>query len=177
MRILVISQYFYPETFRINDIVKELVKRGHTITVLTGLPNYPEGKIYDGYEKAYQKTEDYYGATVHRCKLRPRKKGAFNLALNYLSFVIQAKKTLKLIRPEFDVVFFYEPSPISSGIPAVWYGKKHHIKTVIYNLDIWPDCVRDSRGGKVMSKKNPIYLVAKFISNYVYKRFNLIVNK
>lgn len=177
MRILVVSQYFYPETFRINDVVRELVNRGHEITVLTGLPNYPEGKIYPEYEKSYLKTERYFGALVHRCKLRPRKKGSFNLLLNYLSFIRQAKKTLRQIKPEFDVIYFYEPSPISSGIPVVWYGKKHKIKTIIYNLDIWPDCVRDSRGGKVMSKRNPIYLVAKYVSKKIYKKFDLIINK
>ncbi len=177
MRILVISQYFYPENFRINDIVKELVKKGHVVTVLTGLPNYPEGRIYQGYKNAFRNIENYYGALVYRCKLRPRKNGSLNLALNYISFIRQAKKTLKHIKPDFDVIYFYEPSPISSGIPAVWYGKKHNIKTAIYNLDIWPDCVRETQNGKVMSKKNPIFLISKAISRYVYKRFDLIINK
>jgi len=177
MKILVVSQYFYPEAFRINDIVKELVKRSHNVTVLTGLPNYPEGKIYEGYENSYSKIEDYYGASVYRCKLRPRKKGALNLAFNYFSFVKQAKKTLARIKPEFDVIYFYGLSPISSGIPAVWFGKRHNIPTVIYNLDIWPDSVRDSRGGKTMSKANPIFLISKALSKHVYKRFDLILNK
>ena len=177
MKILVVSQYFYPENFRINDIVEELVKRGHAVTVLTGRPNYPEGKIYEGYRDSHKTASNYHGAVVYRCKLRPRKSGALNLALNYLSFVKQAKKTLKRIKPDFDVIYFYEPSPISSGIPVVWYGEKHHIKTVIYNLDIWPECVRDSRGGKVMSKKNPIFLIAKRVSKNVYNRFDLIINK
>ncbi len=177
MKILVLSQYFFPETFRINDIVRELVKRGNSVTVLTGLPNYPEGEIYEGYEKAYQTVTYYNGAKIYRCKLRPRHKGTKNLALNYYSFVREASKTLKCIKPEFDLIFFYEPSPIFAGIPAIKYGKKHHIKTVIYNMDIWPDCVRDSRCGSVMSKKNPIYLVSKALSNYIYKRFDLIINK
>ena len=177
MKILVVSQYFYPENFRINDIVEELVKRGHAVTVLTGRPNYPEGKIYEGYQDSHKTVSNYHGAVVYRCKLRPRKSGALNLALNYLSFVKQAKKALKRIKPDFDVIYFYEPSPISSGLPAVWYGEKHHIKTVIYNLDIWPECVRDSRGGKVMSKNNPIFLIAKKISKNVYSRFDLIINK
>ena len=177
MRILVVSQYFYPETFRINDVVKELVRRGHTVTVLTGLPNYPEGDIFAGYEKASECVEDYFGALVYRCKLRPRKKGSFNLALNYVSFARQAKKTIKRIKPDFDIIYFYEPSPITSGFPALWYGKKHKIKTIIYNMDIWPDCVRDSRNGKTMSKLNPIYLLAKLASRRVYKRFDCIVNK
>lgn len=177
MKILVISQYFYPENFRINGIVKELVNRGHTVTVLTGRPNYPDGKIYDTYQESHKKVSNYFGANVYRCKLRPRKSGVFNLALNYLSFVIQAKKTLRRINPDFDIIFFYEPSPISSGIPAIWYGKKHNIKTVIYNLDIWPDCVRDISEKKPLSTKNIVFLIAKSISKKVYSRFDLIINK
>lgn len=177
MKILVVSQYFYPENFRINDIVRELVKRGHKITVVTGLPNYPEGKIYDGYKDAYKKITFYFGAKVYRCKLRPRHKGSLNLILNYWSFIRQAKKTLKTIAPDFDIVYFYEPSPITSGLPVIWYAKKHHIKTAIYNLDIWPDCVRDLSRGKPMSLKHPVYLFAKSLSRRVYKSFDLIINK
>lgn len=177
MKILVISQYFYPENFRINDIVKELVKRGHDISVLTGLPNYPDGVIFSGYKDAYKKISFYFDATIYRCKLRPRKKGVINLICNYISFILQAKKVLKKIDPSFDIIFFYGLSPIFSGIPAIWYGKKHHIKKVIYNLDIWPDSVRDSRGGKTMSKMNPIFLFSKVISKHVYNSFDLILNK
>ena len=177
MRILVITQYFYPETFRINDIVKELVARGNSVTVVTGLPNYPEGKIYDSYESAYKEPAYYFGAEVVRCKLRPRKKGSLNLALNYLSFVRQTNKVLKKIKPDYDVIYFYEPSPITSGFPALKYGKKHHIPTAIYNLDIWPDSVRDNKNGKAMSQKNPIYLIARSLSKKVYNGFDLIINK
>ena len=177
MKILIVSQYFYPENFRINDVVKELINRGHKVTIVTGLPNYPEGNIYNGYELSYKKPEYFYGAVVFRCKLRPRKRGTINLALNYISFIIQAKKVLKRIKPDFEVIYFYEPSPITSGIPAIWYGKKHKIKTIMYNLDIWPDCVRDSRNGKVMSKANPVFLFSKIVSKYVYKNIDFVLNK
>ena len=177
MRILVVTQYFYPETFRINDIVSELVRRKHTVTVLTGLPNYPEGEVYTGYENSYKTISYYCGATVIRCKLRARKKGAINLAINYISFVLQAKKTLKRIKPDFDIIFFYELSPITSGIPAIWYGRKNSISLVMYNLDIWPESVRDSQNGSIMSKKNPIFGIAKALSFYVYHHFDLIINK
>lgn len=177
MKILVVSQYFYPENFRINSIVEELVKRGHQITVLTGLPNYPEGKIYEGFENKYEETQDYCGATIHRCKLRPRYKGTINLFLNYLSFIRQANKTLKKIKPDFDFVYVYGLSPITSGLPAIRYGKKNRIRTIIYNLDIWPESVRDLKEGKVMSKFNPVYIFAKIISKYIYGRYDLIINK
>ncbi len=177
MKILVISQYFYPENFRINDFVTALIKRGHDVTVVTGLPNYPEGEVFEGYENAYKTISLYNGAKVYRSKLRPRHTGTINLVANYLSFVKKTNQTLKKIKPNFDLIYFYEPSPIFSGIPAIKYGKKHHIPTVIYNLDIWPDCVRDSRKGKTMSKSNPIFIFSKIISKYVYRHFDLILNK
>ena len=177
MKILIISQYFFPETFRINDIVTELVKRKHFVTVLTGLPNYPKGEIYYGYENAYKAISSYNGATVFRCKLRARKKGAINLLLNYASFVRQAKKTIRKIVPDFDILFFYGLSPITSGIPAISYGKKHNSRLMMYNLDIWPESVRDLQNGGIMSKANPIFGVARIISHYVYHHFDLIINK
>ena len=176
MRILVISQYFYPEQFRINDIVRELVKRGHNVTVVTGLPNYPEGKIYDGYEDAYKTTSVYEGAVVYRCNLRPRKSGFFNLGLNYISFVNGAKRVLKKIKPDFDIIYVYEVSPIFQAIPAIKHGKKYNIPVVLYNMDVWPECVRD-RETKPMSKANPIYLIAKHYSKYIYRNVDLILNK
>lgn len=178
MNILVISQYFFPEQFRINDIVKELVHRGHTVTVLTGLPNYPEGEIYDGYEEAYKRIDSYAGAKVYRCKLRPRHKGTKNLALNYLSFVIQAKKLLRRIEPNFDVIYVYEPSPVTVALPAIWYKKKYSIPVYYYCMDPWPDSVRDSHNGhKEIGKRHPVYIIAKAISKFVYKNVTLISNK
>ena len=89
MKILIVTQNYYPEQFRINDISKELVNRGHDVTVLTGLPNYPQGKIYDGYEDKEKRREVIDGVKVIRVNERPRKSGgAINLFLNYYSFVL-----------------------------------------------------------------------------------------
>ena len=178
MKILVISQYFYPEQFRVNDVVSELVKRGHTVTVVTGLPNYPEGEIYEGYEKSYEQLSEYNGATVYRCKLRPRYKGTKNLALNYLSFVVEAKKVLKKLSPDFDIIYVYEISPITLAIPALVYKKRTGTPVYLYCMDIWPECIRDARSGKdIMSKKNLVYIGAKVISRYIYNHVDLIGNK
>ncbi len=173
MRILVVSQYFYPEQFRINDIVEELVNRGHQVTVVTGLPNYPEGDIYIGYENAYKDVSDFHGATIYRCKLRPRKKGKKNLVLNYLSFVIQAKKVLKSISPDFDVMYVYEPSPVTVALPAIWYKKKYGLPIFFYCMDQWPESVL----GNGVKKNGLIYLVAKILSIYIYNNVDIIGNK
>ena len=90
-RILVITQYFYPENFRINDLCLELKKRGNEITVLTGLPNYPKGEYFEGYSAEKNCDEVWNDIPVYRCKLRPRKTGSVNLIRNYVSFVIEAK--------------------------------------------------------------------------------------
>lgn len=178
MKILVVTQYYYPEQFRITDICEELVRRGHEVTVLTGLPNYPEGEIFPGYEAAYEKREIHNNVVILRCKLRPRYKGTINLALNYVSFVIQATKVLKYLKPDFDVIYVYEVSPITLALPAIWYKHKHHIPIYFYCMDIWPECVRDAQNGhSVMSKSNPIFIVAKLISKYVYNNVDLIGNK
>lgn len=178
MRILVVSQYYYPEQFRVTDVCEELVNRGNEVTVVTGLPNYPEGEIYPGYEDAYRKDDERNGVKIVRCKLRPRHKGAKNLALNYLSFVFQAIKVLKRISPDFDVIYVYEMSPITLALPAIWYKEKYDIPIYFYCMDIWPECVRDAQNGHgLMSKKNPIFIVAKMISKYVYNNVDLIGNK
>ena len=84
-KILVVSQNYYPEQFRITDICEELVKRGHKVTVLTGLPNYPKGKLFDGYEKGQKRLEERNGVKIIRCYERERKSGgAINLFLNYV---------------------------------------------------------------------------------------------
>ncbi|WP_322933471.1 hypothetical protein VCM39_07470 [Bacteroides sp. CG01] len=88
MKILLVSQYFWPETFRVNDLAQELVLRGNEVTVLTGKPNYPQGKIYKGYSFWGYKEESYQDIKLIRVPLIPRGKGSkIGLALNYLSFV------------------------------------------------------------------------------------------
>lgn len=95
LRILLVSQYFYPEVFRINDIAIEWVKRGYDVTVLTGIPNYPQGEFYKGYSKTERTSEIWNGIKIIRLPIEPRKKGSFNLAKNYLSFVLAGRKWIK----------------------------------------------------------------------------------
>ena len=90
MRILVVSQYFWPENFRINDLVQEFVQRGHDITVLTGFPNYPSGEVFEDFRNAPSAFSHFSGAKVCRVPLMARGKGSLHLALNYLSFMLSA---------------------------------------------------------------------------------------
>ena len=143
MKILVVTQYYYPEPFRINEICEELVRRGHQVSVLTTNPNYPDGEIYEGYYNKYCK-KTINGVEVIRCKSRPRHKGAVNLALNYISFVRNANRIVDSMTEEYDVVYMYQLSPITSCIPAIRYKKKHKIPIILYCLDIWPESLKGS---------------------------------
>jgi glycosyltransferase involved in cell wall biosynthesis len=141
MKILVIAQYFWPEGFRINELTSNLVKRGHEVTVLTGIPNYPEGHYFKGYGISGPLTENYEGARVVRAPLvsRGNSRGA-RLALNYLSFAMSACLVGFLrCRDKYDVIFVYEPSPITVGLPAVFLRALRKIPVVFWVQDLWPE--------------------------------------
>lgn len=171
-RILVITQYFYPENFRINDLCLELKNRGHEIIVLTGLPNYPKGEYFEGYSDKKNCDEVWNGIPIYRCKLRPRKTGSLNLVRNYFSFVKAANKKLKELEDkEFDLVYVFEVSPITVALPAIKYKKKKHIPIIINIQDLWPENII-----AVTGVNNPAMIgtVNKMV-NYIYKHCDLIL--
>ena len=172
MKILIVSQYFYPENFRINDLALELKKRGHEITVLTGLPNYPKGEYFEGYDDTKNCDEVWNDIPVYRCKLRPRKTGSVNLIRNYVSFVVEANKKLKeLQNKDFDLIYVFEVSPITVALPAIKLKKKKNIPVIINIQDLWPENIV-----AVTGMTNPIIigLVNKMV-NYIYRHCDLIL--
>lgn len=147
MKILVVSQYFYPEEFKINDLTRELVARGNEVTVLTGKPNYPKGEYYKGYQYKGIQREEYYGAEIIRVPLRKRGKGgALNLVLNYLSYVIHANRYIQKQRLAFDAILCYEISPITQAYPALYCKKKYGGKVLLWVQDLWPESVTAAGG-------------------------------
>ena len=141
MKILIITQYFYPETFRVNTLCTELVKRGHKVTVLTGYPQYPQGQIYDGYgfKKPYEK--EWNGAKIERVKMRPRGKTPLGLLLNCYTFVAEGKKWVKKCTEKYDAVYVFEVSPVTVGLPAIAYKEKFD-SPIFFNVqDLWPENV------------------------------------
>lgn len=141
MRILVVSQYFWPENFRVNDLVKEWVQRGHQVTVFTGIPNYPAGKVFDAYQAQPSAFATYEGAEVVRVPMLPRGSGGLRLMLNYLSFVVVSGifGPWRLRGKPADVIFVFEPSPVTVGLPAVWLSKLKKAPVVFWALDLWPE--------------------------------------
>lgn len=143
MKILLISQYFWPETFIINDLVKCIVEQGHYVEVLTAKPNYPDGKIFEGYSALRCSTELYNNKIpVHRIPIFCRGKGgAKRLILNYFSFVLNGifffSRFIK--EKKFDVIFVFAPSPITSVIPAIYLKKKFKLPLTVWVQDLWPE--------------------------------------
>ncbi len=163
MNVLVFSQYYYPEQFLINDVCETLVENGHKVTVITGMPNYPYGKIYSDYINFIGDREIINGVEVIRCNVRPRKNGIINLLLNYYSYMNKASRKVKSISSDYDVVFNYQLSPLTQAIPAILYKKKNKKGLVIYCLDVYP------RSGSDYTKRIPFtYSCIKYLSKKIY---------
>lgn len=150
MRLLVVSQYFWPENFRINDLVADMVGRGHEVTVLTGQPNYPSGRFFHGYGWLKPQTEIYQGARVIRVPIIPRGSArAIRLALNYLSFAVFGSLGAWLrLKGRFDAVFVFEVSPVTVGIPAIVAGRRFKAPILFWVLDLWPESLTAAGGVK-----------------------------
>ena len=174
MKILVVSQYFWPEDFRINDICKGLIEEGHEVEVLTGMPNYPYGKIYDGYSFFNRGPKEYEGLKIRRCLMVPRgKNNSIMLGLNYISFMLFGSiKVIPLLFKRYDRVFVFQVSPITSAIPAIIYSKVRKVKSYIYIQDLWPETFYSI----ININNNKIKKVLKIICNKIYNAFdNLLI--
>jgi len=168
--ILVISQYFYPEQFRINDICTEWVKRGYKVTVITGIPNYPQGKYYDGYGLFKKRKETFNGIEVIRIPLIARGNNAIMLVLNYLSFVVSGFFWKVFTKIKADYVFIFEVSPMTQALPGVWYAKKRKIPCYLYVTDLWPENVEIIGG---ITNKRILSAIGVMV-DYIYKRCDRI---
>ncbi len=152
MKILIVTQYFWPETFRINDLAQGLIERGHQVTVLTGLPNYPGGKFFEGYGYRGPYRQDYGGVDVIRVPLIPRGNGGgFQLALNYFAFAVSGAVLAPLrCRGSFDAILVFEPSPITVGVPAIVLRALKRVPLLFWVQDLWPESL--SATGAVKSR-------------------------
>lgn len=152
MKLLIVTQYYWPEFFLINRLSQKLYESGHQVTVITGKPNYPEGVIYHGYKAMGVQREDYEGVEVIRIPLMPRRKGAFGLILNYVSFVLSGMWYMpRLLKGrQFDAILVYAPSPITTTIPAIFMKRKLGAHLALWVQDLWPQSL--SATGYVKNK-------------------------
>lgn len=168
--ILVISQVFYPEQFRINDMCQEWIKRGYKVTVLTGIPNYPQGKFYDGYGFFKKRKEHWNGIDIIRIPVIPRGSNVIGLVLNYFSFPFSGYFWNLFNKIKADYVFMFETSPMTQCVIGVWYAKKHKVPLYLYVQDLWPENVEIVTG-----ITHPIVIepIQKMV-DYIYKNCNEI---
>lgn len=172
MKILVVSQYFYPENFRINELCKTLKENGHDITVLTGKPNYPKGKIYDSYSKFGNDDEVWEDIRIIRAPLLPRGTGGLKLILNYFSFAyFGTKRAKKLKNIGFDVIYVFEVSPITVAYPAIALKKRTGTPIIMNVQDLWPDNIVAVTG---VNNKLVLNIVDRMV-NSIYSKCDLIL--
>lgn len=197
MKILVICQYYYPEPFRINTLCEEMVRRGHEVLVVTGEPNYPEGKIYEGYKNHQHADEVVRDVRVHRCPIIPRKTGTLYRILNYYSYPFEAKRFVlskNCIASDgkpFDVVFVNQLSPVMMAEPAIAYKQKYNVPILLYCLDLWPESLLaggikrqsvpykyfHSVSKNIYTKIDCILVTSKLFKNYLHKEFSVSKDK
>lgn len=170
MNILVVCQYYYPEEFQVNSICEELVSRGYSVTVLTGLPNYPTGVIPEEYSNGKRRNEIINGVKIVRVWEIPRGKGIFNLGLNYVSYCLAASMKAFNMKLNFDVVYVYQLSPILMAIPGVIIKALTKKKLYLYCCDLWPESLKVYR----IDEGSIIFKVTSLISKAIYKNCDYI---
>ena len=173
MRLLVVSQYFWPESFRVNDLVAELTARGHEVTVLTGQPNYPEGEVYPEFRADPERFSAFHGARVVREPMLARGKTRSRLVLNYASFALSGAVLgpLRLHDVRWDAIFVFQTSPITAALPALLLRKLRDTPVLMWVLDLWPESL--SAVGAVRSPQI-LDAVGRLVS-FTYKRCDLIL--
>lgn len=170
-KLLIVSQYFYPEHFRINDMCAEWVKRGYDVTVLTGIPNYPQGNFFSGYGWFRKRREDIEDIHIIRIPIISRGTSNIRLALNYFSFVISGFLWSIFSREKPSLVFAFEVSPMTQILPAIWFARRRKVPCLAYVQDLWPECFMEATGIRTPLLIKPIDKMADYIYHYCQKIF------
>lgn len=176
-RILVVTQYIYPENFKSNELVFEMAKRGYHVDVLTGIPNYPEGVYYKGYGVLKKRIEKKDGVKFYRCWQSPRgrKASGVGLSLNYITFVCSATLWVLfffLWKKKYDAIITHEPSPITQLIPACLLGIMRRVPVYSWIMDIWPDAMKNSVSPGLYKKFAPVLTA---VTEWTYRHSDKIL--
>ncbi len=171
IKLLVVAQYYYPEQFRINDMCAEWVKRGYDVTVVTGIPNYPQGKFFQGYGWLKNRRETCEGVKIIRLPIISRGTSKIRLGLNYVSFVISGFIWILFTKHEADLIFSFEVSPMTQVLPAVWFAKRRKVPCIAYIQDLWPENFIEMTGIRF----KPVITFLSAMCNYIYRICDLIL--
>ena len=165
MKVLFVCQHYWPEQFQTTDICEELVRRGHDVTALVGIPNYPTGIVPEEYRMGRNREQTRNGVRIVRAEEVPRKPGVVGLAKNYWSYMSGADNRLHELESSYDIIFAYQISPVLMAEPAMRAKKLFGAPVMLYCADIWPDAV------KAMLPKKIEFLmpIIKVISTCIYR--------
>lgn len=173
MRLLIVTQFFWPENFRINDLVDGLLSYGHDVTILTGVPNYPEGNVFKEFKANKKKFNAYKKANVIRIPIITRGQTKIGIFFNFLSFILSASLigSFRVRKKKFDLIFTYAPSPITVCIPSIVISKLKNIPSVIWVLDLWPETLVAVN----IVRTRFILSLVSFIVRFIYKHSHIIL--
>ncbi|MDD6142277.1 MAG: glycosyltransferase family 4 protein [bacterium] len=171
MKILVICQHYWPENFRVTEICEALVERGHEVTALVGLPNYPTGIIPEEYKHGQNRVQERNGVHIRRCFEIGRRPGKVGLAINYVSYMTSASIKALLAKRDYDVIYAFSTSPVLMSLPAALLRCFTRKKYMIYVLDIWPACLAAMN----VFEGSFLYAFMKRVSKWVYKKADTLI--
>jgi colanic acid biosynthesis glycosyl transferase WcaI len=174
MRILIVSQYFWPEYFRINDLAQALSKNDE-IEVLTGYPNYPKGIIYEDFKKNKKKYDQFEKIKIYRVPVYARKTGSkLHLVINYFSYLLSAIVfgSFLLKKKKYDIIITFASSPVTVALVGIYFSKLKNCSSIIWLLDLWPNVLHDLR---IINNNSVLYKFFKILVGYIYKNIDLIL--
>lgn len=171
LSILVVSQYYHPEQFRINDMCEEWVRRGYGVSVITGIPNYPQGAFYSGYGWFKRLKDHHNGVRITRLPIVSRGSSKLRLGLNYISFVVSGFLWQAFSKQRADVVFSFEVSPMTQVLPAVWFAKRRKVPCIAYIQDLWPESFVEMTG----IKSGCIIRAVSRMTDYIYRNCSKVL--
>ena len=171
MKILVVCQHYWPENFRVTEICEALAARGHQVTALVGLPNYPSGVVPAEYRHFRNRRQMRNGVEIRRCFEIGRRPGKLGLAVNYVSYMTSATVKALLLGRDYDVIYAYSTSPVLMSLPAAVLRCFTSKKLMIYVLDIWPACLAAMNVGEDAL----LYRFMKRVSRWVYRRADMLI--
>ncbi len=170
MKVLVICQHYWPENFRVTEICEALCERGHEVTALVGLPNYPTGIIPEEYRRFRNRKQTRNGVEIKRCFEIGRKPGKVGLAINYVSYMTSASIKALLHKRDYDVIYSFSTSPVLMSLPAALLRCFTKKKFLIYVLDIWPACLAAMN----VHEGSLLYAFMKVVSKWVYAKADIL---
>ncbi len=171
MNLLIVSQHFFPDNFRVNDIARALAEAGHRVTVLTSCPDYATGRVPADCKGSENREVTWNGVRIIRTFSVERRQGALFRALNYVSFCLSSTWKARHLKERFDAVLCYQTSPVLMANAARAYAQKQRVPFLLYCLDLWPESLKAWHVGE----RNPLFKLMHRYSRKMYNSADLVL--